>query len=42
MKARNAVLASWYKDIDFANPPDFPNHEYDYNPLVFEIVNYAV
>jgi hypothetical protein len=26
-------LASWYKDVDFANPPDFPNHEYDYNPL---------
>jgi len=24
-------LASWYKDVDFANPPDF--HEYDYNPL---------
>jgi len=26
-------LASWYKDVDFANPPDFTNHEYDYNPL---------
>jgi len=26
-------LASWYKDIDFKNLPDFPDHEYDYNPL---------
>ena len=32
-KAQNAVSASWYQDIDFANPPDFPNHEYNYNPL---------
>jgi len=32
-KTLNAVMASWYKDVSFANPPDFPNHEYDYNPL---------
>ena len=32
-KARNSALASWYKDIDIVNPPDFPNHEYDYNSL---------
>jgi len=32
-KARDAVLASWYEDVDFAIPPNFPNHEYNYNPL---------
>jgi len=32
-KARNAILASWYKDVEFANPPDFPYHEYNYGPL---------
>ena len=26
-------MASWYEDVDFANPPDFPNHEYYYNPV---------
>jgi len=32
-KGQNAAFASWYKTIDIENPPDFPNHEYNYNPL---------